>query len=200
MANANTVRQQVSGTLQLTIKPITGLTQAHQVWTLNNGAISGTGGGLIPLSAGVTGLYLGTGRVLHVRATGNVAGITGTTDTLALKLFQVTAAGLLVPPTNATIIAPSGGSSLLADSGTIATVAGTSTSFTLQARLQLSSSGNLTGEFTVTVGGVDKVYATTTAVAGLTEADLNFFLSIEDPQQAVVAAVATLAEFAIDLE
>ena len=200
MANASTVRRQVSGSQQLTIAPQVGLLTTHVVWQLNNNALTLTGGGLIPLSAGTTGLYLGTGRVLHIAATGNVAPITGATDNIALKLFVVTAAGLAVPPTNATIIAASGGSSLVADSGTIATVAGTSAAFTFDARLQLSSSGILLGQFTVDVGGVVKVYATTNAVAGLGEADLNFFLSIADPNGANATAVGTLDEFRLDLE
>ena len=199
MANASTVRRQVSGSQQLTIAPIIGLLQTHQVWQLNNNALTLTGGGFIPLSAGTTGLYLGTGRVLHVAGTGVVSPITGATDTLGLKLFVQTAAGLAAA-TNATIIGASGGSSLVADSGTIATVAGTSTSFSFDARLQLSPSGILTGEFTVTVGGVVAVYATTTAVSGLGEADLNFFMSIVDPDRALSTAVATLDEFRLDLE
>jgi len=200
VANANTVRRQVSGSQQLTIAPQVGLLSTHVVFQLNNNGLTLTGGGLIPLSAGTYGLYLGTGQVLKVVANGTLTGIVGATDTFAVKLFVVTAAGLAVPPTNATIIAASGGSSLVADSGTIATVAGTSASFTFQARLQLSATGILTGEFTVTVGGVDKVYATTAAVSGLGEADLNFFFSLADPNGANASATATLDEFRIDWE
>ena len=186
----------------MTIAPQVGLLSTHVVWQLNNNALTLVGGGLIPLVAGNTGLWLGTGAVMHIAATGNITGIVGATDTLAIKLFQVTAAGLAVPPTNATIIAPSGGSSLVADTGTITSVTGSTTAaFHFDARLQLSSGGTLEGEFSADIaGGTVKVYATTTAVTGLGEADLNFFLSIADPNGANSGAVATLSEFRLDLE
>lgn len=186
----------------MTIAPQAGTLATHVVFQLNNNALTLTGGGFIPLSAGVTGLWLGTGQVLHIRATGNVAPVVGATDTLAIKLFQITVAGLASSPapTNATIISPSGGSSLVADSGTITTAAGTSAAFSADYRLQLSSAGVLLGQFTVTVGGTVAVYAATTAIAGLGEADLNFFISLANPTGHTSSVIATLDEFALDVE
>src|ERR1700683_4121553 len=48
--------------------------------------------GVVPLSAGVTGLYAGTGAVLVVGAAGSFAGMNGGATTLTLDLYEVPAA------------------------------------------------------------------------------------------------------------
>ena len=93
MSNASTVRRQIAGSQQLTIAPLSGtvITTTPTAFQLNNNALTLTGGGVIPLSAGVTGLYAGTGQVLDIRGTGQIAGATGGTTTLALTLYEVPA-------------------------------------------------------------------------------------------------------------
>jgi hypothetical protein len=163
---------------------------------LNNNALTLSGGGVIPLSAGVTGLYAGTGQVLHVAATGQVSGATPTTTTLLLELFEVpasvVAAGLT--PTSFTGFNEVGstGAKALSDAAD---------SFTVDARLQLDASGNLQGSFTATVNGAAIVAAAAiTPITGLTgEQDLNFVMAAT-LGGAEAGVIVTLSEFRIDLE
>ena len=199
MPNANTVRQQVAGTLQLTTAPLLGstITTTQTSFQLNNNPISLTGGGVIPLSAGVTGLYQGTGRTLHVAATGTFTGATANTTTALLELFEVPAsviaAGLTA--TSFTNFNEVGVSSAI-------TLTTTAAAFTFDARLQLDASGNLSGQYTVQIGGgTVKVYvADASVIAALAgEQDLNFVLALT-LGGAETGVVAELSEFRIDLE
>ena len=78
MPNASTVRRQVSGTQQLTMAPLlaSAISTTETPFSLNNNALTLTGGGIIPLSAGVTGLYQGTGQVLWLHAAGTIRATT----------------------------------------------------------------------------------------------------------------------------
>ena len=102
MSNASTIRRQISGTQQLTLASLSGttITTTETVFQLNNNALTLTGGGYIPLSAGVTGLYQGTGQVLWLHIAATLTGGTASTTTLILKLYQISAANLPVPSTD----------------------------------------------------------------------------------------------------
>lgn len=198
MSNASTVRRQVAGSQQLTIAPLLGsvITTVQNAFQLNNNALTLSGGGVIPLSAGVTGLYAGTGQVLVVRGAGQIAGATGGTTTLNLELFEVPAsviaAGLL--PTVFTGFNEVGATGAKG----VAEAAG---SFVIVARLQLDASGNLEGSFKGVINGATIFPETTiTPITGLVgEADLNFVLAAT-LGGAEAGVILTLSEFAIDLE
>src|ERR1700676_1387046 len=100
MSNASTVRRQIAGTQQLAVAPLLGtiITTTETAFQLNNNGLTLVGGGVIPLSAGVTGLYQGTGQVLVVRAAGSYSGATASSTTLELELQQVPAS--LLPIAN----------------------------------------------------------------------------------------------------
>ena len=198
MANASTVRRQIGGTQQLTIAslPYATYTGTATAFQLNNNGLTLTGGGVIPLSAGVTGLYAGTGQVLHVAATGVVTGATATTSTLILSLYQVPAAKLPIADTLAGAQTFGTGWNVIKTS-TTRTLATAQSSWSIDARLQLDAQGNLDGQATDTINSQTDVYAAITAITGLVgEADLNFV---------VVATLATagtvfMDEFRLDLE
>ena len=182
MANASTVRRQVGGTQQLTIAPLLGsvIGTTATAFQLNNNGLTLTGGGVIPLSAGVTGLYAGTGQVLHVAFTGSI--VAGADDDLTLTLYQVPASLLPIADTLAGAQTFTNWNSVAA-SQSIA-IDGAKTSWSFDARLQLSSNGRLTGSFAVEINGVEAASSTTadawiatTIVTGLVgEADLNFVM------------------------
>lgn len=201
MANANTVRQQVAGTQQLTIAPLLGttITTTKTAFQLNNNALTLTGGGVIPLSAGVTGLYAGTGRVLHVRSTGQVSGATPTTTTLLLNLYQVPASLLPIANTLAGAQTFTNWNSVAATSALALSDA--ADSWTFDARLQLDASGNLQGSWTATINGATiAAWAAITPITGLVgEADLNFVLTAT-LGGAETGVILTETEFALDLE
>lgn len=197
MANANTVRQQVSGTIQLTLAPLSGtvITTTKTAFQLNNNALTLSGGGVIPLAAGVTGLYQGTGRVLHVAATGTVTGATASTTTLALELYEVPAATIAAGLTATSFT----GWNAIKTSSTV-TIGQTNCSFSFDARLQLDAAGNLMGQATDVIDSQQDAWAAITAITGLTgEADLNFAL-VATLGGAETGVVVTLDEFRIDLE
>jgi hypothetical protein len=198
VSNASTVRRQVAGSQQLTIAPLLGsiIGTTQTSFQLNNNALTLSGGGVIPLSAGVTGLYAGTGQVLVVRAAGQIAGATGGTTTLNLELWEVPAsviaAGLTSQSfTNFNEVGATG----------VLHVAQSAGSFRVVAHLQLDASGNLEGIFEAYINGAAIVSAATiTPITGLVgEADLNFVLAAT-LAGAEAGVVLTLDEFAIDLE
>ena len=162
---------------------------------LNNNGLTLTGGGVIPLSAGVTGLYQGTGAVLHLAATGSAVGLS--TSTLTLYLYQVPASVLPIADTLAGAQTFTNWN-LLATSSARAVGAAT-VSWSFDARLQLDAAGNLQGQFTDEIDSLVDVYSPTTAATGLVgEADLNFVIVAK----ATTANITTNAmnEFRLDLE
>lgn len=115
MANASTIRRQISGTQQLTIAPlvypIPGLIAT--AFALNNNPLtvgggyqppspgvtnSNGGGGVIPLSFGVTGLYSGTGRVLKVSGQGMI--VTGSGTAFVISNVALTSNVVTILATN----------------------------------------------------------------------------------------------------
>lgn len=196
MSNASTIRRQIAGTQQLTIAPISNPGTAVSNFVLNNNGLTLTGGGVIPLSAGVTGLYAGTGQVLRIRATGSFSGVTATTTTITLELWEVPAA-----------IIAAGGLTQTSQTGFNAvsnpaavTVSNASGAFSLITDLQLDAAGNLNGQFSgwVDDGTVIPVTKIASVVGLVGEADLNFVLSVTLGGAEPSTSVLILDEFAID--
>ena len=198
MSNASTVRRQIAGSQQLTIAPLSGtaIGTTQTSFQLNNNALTLSGGGVIPLSAGVTGLYAGTGQVLVVRGSGNISGATPTTTTLLLQLFEVPASVIAAGLTSQSFT----GFNSIGSTGAKA-IAQAAGSFRVVAHLQLDASGNLEGIFEAYINGAAIVSAAViTPITGLVgEADLNFVLAAT-LGGAEAGVVVTLEEFAIDLE
>lgn len=197
MSNASTVRRQVSGSQQLTLAPISNPGTTQTSFALNNNALTLTGGGVIPLAAGVTGLYAGTGQVLVIRAAGSFAGLTPASSTLALELYEVPASVIAAGLTQTSftgfnaVAAPSASSALAHAEG----------AFQLEAFIQLDSEGNLNGWYEGSIDSQVIAPADISAVTGLVgEADLNFVLAVTLGGAEPSTAVFTLNEFAIDLQ
>ena len=192
MPNASTIRRQVSGTQQLTIAPLTVATAATETpFSLNNNALTLAGGGIIPLSAGVTGLYQGTGQVIWIHVAASVTGLTAT-GTVGLNLYVVPAASLPLASTVVTAanLVTAGASKIATGVVGTAGAAGESAfSYQLDAYVQLDTTGTLSGWFqsnagVSTTGAKTAITNNGTANEGILltgEADLNF----------VVAAVST---------
>ena len=200
MSNASTVRRQIAGTQQLTLAPLSGttITTTATAFQLNNNALTGVGGGVIPLSAGVTGLYQGTGQVLAVRAAGSYSGATANSTTIALTLYQVPAS--LLPIANTLSGAQTFTNWNSVGTQAAATVTTASGSFQFEAWLQLDAAGNLEGSYSSNIDGVTKAQTVVTPVTGLVgEADLNFVL-VATLGTATTGVIVTLNEFAIDLQ
>ena len=197
MANASTIRRQISGTQQLTIAPLTNAIAGTTptAFALNNNGLTLTGGGVIPLSYGVTGLYQGTGRVLHVAATG--IAVSGASENLTIALYEVPAALLPIADTLAGQQTFTNWNLLATSTVRALPTSGGTASWSFDARLQLDAAGNLEGQFTDEINSLVDVYAATTIAAGLVgEADLNFVIV------ATQSALTTLTEtvFSLDLE
>jgi hypothetical protein len=205
--NASTIRRQVGGTQQLTIASISGttVTTTATPFQLNNNGLTGTGGGVIPLSAGVTGLYAGTGQVIHIHAAGTITGGTAGSTSAIITLYVVPAASL---PLAASVITSAelvtAGGLLIATSATgVLGAAATQGSFVLDADVQLDGQSNLVGEFNAVVfnnpgtsGGAVPAAITTQLLIG--EADLNFVAAIT-LGGTEVGVIASLNEFALSL-
>jgi len=181
MSNASTIRRQIAGTQQLTIAPLTVATAATETpFSLNNNGLTLAGGGLIPLSAGVTGLYQGTGQVLWIHATATLTGGTAT-GTLGLNLYVVPASSLPFASTVVTAANVVSAGGILLHTGQVATLdaATTTMSYMLDVYLQLDAKGNLYGSASSGgAGDFSGPAATSVEVTGLAgEQDLNFLVS-----------------------
>lgn len=217
------VRRQISGNGPLTLASLGSLDgglliSVPTAFAMNNTiGLTPNGGGVIPLAAGNTGLYAGTGKVLHIRATGLVSG----EETLTLTLYQipasVVAAGLSATSfTNWNKVAQS--SAIVLNEDNDATLGsgwsfdarlqfGTSTIFPPQGGA-LTGSGNLVGQFTDAIDGgtVDEWQATTTlsgsSISGGAgngnESDLNFVMVVTPGEGGL--SFVSMTEFAINLE
>lgn len=196
MSNASTVRRQVSGTQQLTIASLLGIitSTTATAFKLNDNGLTLTGGGVIPLSAGVTGLYQGTGATLHVAAVGNVIGLS--TTTLTLALYAVPAS--LLPIADTLAGQQTFTNWLLLATSTLRAIGAVTASWSFDARLQLDAIGNLEGQFTDEINSLVDVYAATTARLLTGEGDLNFVLVAT--QGTAAGTSVTCQEFRIDLE
>lgn len=205
MSNASTIRRQIAGTQQLTLAPLVGstITTTATAFQLNNNGLTLTGGGVIPLSAGVTGLYAGTGQVIWIHAAGVLTGGTANTSTLALTLYQVPASLLPIANTlsgaqtftNWNSIATQSAVNLSTISATV-----TSGSFSLDAYVQLDGNGNLNGDYASNIFGTTKAQTALTPVTGLVgEADLNFVLVATLGGAEPAGELVTLDEFSLNL-
>ena len=181
MSNASTIRRQIAGTQQLTIASLLGatITTTPTAFQLNNNGLTLTGGGVIPLSAGVTGLYQGTGQVIWFHAAGTLIGGTVSSTSLVLKLYQVPAS--LLPIANTLAAAQLFTNWNLVATASLGQLGSTETqgSFFLDAYVQLDAQGNLNGSFEGNIFNTITALTsiTTAAAVGLVgEADLNFVL------------------------
>ncbi len=191
MANDNTIKNQVSGPLQnmfsTTAFTYATNTSTETIFTLNPGAVSLAGGGVIPLSLGNPNEYYGSagpqqtafvagwvGRTFKVRAAGSVTA--GSGMSITIKIYQITAAQIAAGTTTATSFAT--GTSNIATTGSLS-VASVSTNFELEALLQLSSTGQLNGRQIghVNLTAVAGAILTNTPAGLVGEADLNFFVT-----------------------
>lgn len=201
MSNASTIRRQLAGTQQLTLAPISGttVTTTKTVFQLNNNALTLAGGGYIPLSAGVTGLYQGTGQVIWIHAAGNITGGTVSSTTLAVEIYQIAAANLPLPSTDtSTTVIALCNAVATASTGTLGATE-TAGSFFLDAYVQLDAQGNLNGSFDGNVFGTVTANTSITPITGLVgEADLNFFLTAT-LGGTEVGVVIVLEEFSLNL-
>ncbi len=132
---------------------------------------------------------------MHIRATGSFV-TADSSSSFKLTLWEVPAS--VVAAGGLTQASQTSFNSLAASSAVVPGAAGTF-SFKLDARLQLDGAGGLTGEFTDQIYTTVDVYADSTAVTGLTEADLNFVLTVTTIASHAVTSAA-LDEFAIDVE
>jgi len=180
MSNASTIRRFVAGTQQLTIASLLGstITTTKTAFQLNNNGLTLTGGGVIPLSAGVTGLYQGTGQVLWIHTTGTLTGGTSSSTSLAIQIYQVPAS--LLPIANTLTGAQTftnWNSVCTASTGTLGSTETAGTWF-LDAYVQLDSQGNLYGSYEGNIFGTVTSPASVTPITGLVgEADLNFVVT-----------------------
>jgi hypothetical protein len=201
MSNASTIRRQVAGTQQLTLAPISGtvVTTTETVFQLNNNALTLTGGGYIPLSAGVTGLYQGTGQVLWIHIAGQMTATSANVATLIITLYQVPASFLPVPSTDTSAQVITGSNKIATGAtGTLGSGA-TAGSFSLDAYVQLDAQGNLEGWFqSQTFNSTTGAKTATTVVTGLVgEQDLNFFATATQGV-AETGNIVTLDEFSLN--
>ncbi len=198
MSNASTIRRQISGTQQLTIAPLSGttITTTETAFQLNNNALTLTGGGVIPLSAGVTGLYAGTGQVLWIHAAGTITGATANTTTLELELQEVPAA--LLPIANTLAGAQTFTNWNEVGTSGVLTVTTSDASFTFDAYVQLSTLGVLNGDYSANISGTTKAQTVITPITGLVgEQDLNFALTAT-LGGAETGVILTLDEFSLN--
>jgi hypothetical protein len=205
MAMDDVIRSQIVGTIQDTLAPLTNTVAGSTAtaFSINSGAVSGGGGGVIPLVLGNPGLYSGTGRAFQIKASGFVTAGSSVT-TLTLKLYQVPASVLATagyyfgmagvsPLSNQTFT----NWNLLATTSA-RTVTSLTASWSFQAVLQLSATGRLEGQFTDTIAGIVDAFAATTIVTGLTggEADMNFVM-VSTLSTSQAANLNTMNEFSL---
>ena len=210
MPNAKTIRQQVYGTQVLTLAPLKGsvISTTATAFQLNsnplttgggyNGAANDTGGdgpsGVVPLSVGVTGFYLGTGRPINIVANGSY--VTPGTESLTFTLYEVPASVIAAGTVGGAAAQTFTSWNSLGVSATTSTT-GADGSFTFSATLQLAANGALTGQFKSQIASAATAAANTTAIAGLAEADLNFVL-VATLTTGTATSVVTLDEFRIE--
>jgi len=211
--NASTIRRQIGGTQQLTIASLSAnvISTTATPFSLNNNGLTLTGGGVIPLSAGVTGLYQGTGQQLWLHASVTVTGTTSASTSGIVTLYVVPASSLPLTAAQSTTVAElvaaygtnGGGATLIATSSTWTVLAGqTSGTIVLDAWVTLDLQGNLTGHFKSTgfnaAPQADTTLATTTTLLTLAgEQDLNFVLGFTFGGTDT-NAVATVDEFSMN--
>jgi hypothetical protein len=210
MANVNTIKRQfqslpTSSTIQNTIAPLTNAVAGTTAtaFSLNSGAVSLGGGGVVPLSLGNPGYFAGTGEKLRVRAQGQMT--TGASGTLTLKLYEVPASVIAAAGLS------SNGVSLLSNTtftswnllatSTARAINSTTAAWEIVAELQLAQVGtaySLMGTFKDTINDLFDAEAAITAATGLVgEADVNFVI-VSTFSASNAANVNTMTEFVLE--
>jgi len=200
LPNASTIRRQIAGTQQLTIASLLGstITTTQTAFQLNNNALTLAGGGVIPLSAGVTGLYQGTGQQLWIHASGSLTGGTSSGTTLALELYQVPNSLLPIADTLAGAQTFTSWNEVGAQSAATLGSTETAGSFSFDAYVTLDAQGNINGYYQSNIFGTTKAQTVITAITGLVgEADLNFVLTATLGTD-TAGVVVTLDEFSLN--
>jgi len=201
MANASTIRFQRGGSQQLTLAPLLAsvIGTTASPFLMNNNALTLSGGGAIPLSAGVTGLYAGTGQVINIHIAGVVTGLTAGSTTLVIGLYQVPASSLPLASSVNTVAGLTGNTLLGASSAVTAPSATTQGSFALDAYIQLDGQSNIEGSFEYAVlNTVAGPAAITSVKSAVGEADLNFFAAATLGGTAT-GVVISIEEFSLSL-
>jgi hypothetical protein len=194
----------VLSTIQNTIAPLTNAVAGTTAtaFSLNSGAVSLGGGGVIPLALGNPGRFAGTGKKLGLYATGQC--ITGTSANLTLKLYEVplsviVAAGFSSNNTSLLSATTFTGWNLLATS-TARAVNTTTGTWSLNATLQLAAVGTtytLQGTFEDIINDLyDTRAAITAATALVGEQDLNFVM-VSTLSASNASNVNTMTEFSL---
>lgn len=210
MANVNTIKEQsqtlpTPSTIQNTIAPLTNAVAGTTAtaFSLNSGAVSLGGGGVIPLALGNPGYFAGTGKKLRVRATGQMT--SGVSGTLTLKLYEVPASAIAAAgfsQNNTSLLSNQTFTNwnLLATS-TARAVNSTTAAWELVAEVQLAQVGtaySLMGTFKDTINDLFDAEAAITAATGLVgEPDVNFVL-VATFSASNAANVNTMTEFSIE--
>jgi hypothetical protein len=183
------IKQQIqtlptTSTIQNTIAPLTNAVAGNTAtaFSLNSGAVSLGGGGVIPLALGNPGRFAGTGKKLGVHATGICT--TGGSYTLTLKLYEVplsVIASAGFSSNNVSLLSATTftGWNLLAT--TSARAIGTTTAaWDFRAEVQLALVGTtytMQGTFKDTINDLfDTEAAITAATALVGEQDVNFVI------------------------
>jgi len=197
MANVNTIKSQIVGVVQNNLQPLTNAVAGTTAtaFSLLPGPVSGAGGGVIPLSPTTNAqaaTWFGTSKKLKIRATGTV--VTGVSANLTLKLYQIPASVIAAAAlTNQTFT----NWNLLATS-TARACNSTTADWELEAEVQLSAIGTLSGKFEDIINDLFDSPAVITAATLLTgDADLNFVI-VSTLSAANAANVNTMKEFSLE--
>ena len=196
MANTNTIKSLVLGTLQEQLIPLTNAVAGSTAtaFATGNGLVSGTGGAVATISTGNVGLYNGTGRPIVLRAFGTATGQVSAT-TLTLTLYEVPGAAL--PLTSGVTNQQTFTTWNSLKASTARTITSLTVSWQMFATLQLSSTGRLEGECKWEIAGLLDVGAATSVISGLLgEVDLNFAV-VSTMSTAAAANVNTMTEFSL---
>jgi hypothetical protein len=197
LANTNTIKTQIIGVVQNNLQPLTNAVAGTTptAFSLLPGPVSGAGGGVIPLTPTAnsqSATWFGTSKKLKIRATGST--VTGTTLNFSLKLYQVPASVIAAAAlTNQTFT----GWNLLATT-TARAVNTTTADWELEAEVQLSPIGTLSGKFEDIINNLfDAPAAITAATLLASDADLNFVL-VATFSASNAANIATPKEFSLE--
>lgn len=197
MANDNTIKSLVLGTLQEQLIPLTNAIAGSTAtaFAQGNGLVSGTGGTVAVISVGNPGLYNGTGRPVVIRAFGVATGGASAT-TLTLTLYQVPGAAL--PLTSGVTNQQTFTTWNSLKASTARTITALTVNWKLTATLQLSATGRLEGSADIEIAGLLDVGAATSVISGLLgEVDLNFAV-VSTMSAAQAANVNTMTELSIE--
>jgi hypothetical protein len=197
MANDNTIKSLVLGTLQEQLIPLTNAFAGTTAtaFAQGNGLVSGSGGTVAVLSLGNPGLYNGTGRPIVVRAFGVATGGASAT-TLTLTLYEVPGAAL--PLTSGTTNQQTFTTWNSLRASTARTITALTVNWNIAAEFRLSATGRLEGKVEFEIAGLLDVYAASSIISGLLgEIDLNFAV-VSTMSASQAANVNNMTEFSLE--